>query len=222
MGKCKYPTWATNKVQSKVLNNNWGEEWQHKQQPGPTNQWSRIKLNTYNSNKKQPQLHRTGSHPIHKEQQKALKTCGKYGIQVHFKGNTTIKQLLMKPKDQDRKEKKSGIIYSYQCTNIACNEEYIGETSRTLGERCKEHLKQPSPIHVHIQQTGHTIEDNSFNIIGKEDRRQGRTTKESIYIRVNNPNLNQNIGKYNLSHIWDRVLFNTPGLKLGSSHQSSS
>ena len=24
MGKCKYPTWATNKVQSKVLNNNWG------------------------------------------------------------------------------------------------------------------------------------------------------------------------------------------------------
>ena len=49
--------------------------------------------------------------------------CGKYGIQVHFKGNTTIKQLLMKPKDQDPKEKKSGIIYSYQCTNIACNEE---------------------------------------------------------------------------------------------------
>ena len=27
--------------------------------------------------------------------------CGKYGIQVHFKGNTTIKQTLMKPKDQD-------------------------------------------------------------------------------------------------------------------------
>ena len=24
------------------------------------------------------------------------------------------------------------------------------------------------------------------------------------------------IGKYNLSHIWDRVLYNTPGLKLGS------
>ena len=25
MGKCKYPTWAINKVQSKVLNNNWGD-----------------------------------------------------------------------------------------------------------------------------------------------------------------------------------------------------
>ena len=44
--------------------------------------------------------------------------------------------------------------------------------------------------------------------------------KVSIYIRVNNPTLNQNIGKYNLSHIWDRVPFNTPGLKLGSSHET--
>ena len=80
-------------------------------------------------------------------------------------------------------------------------------------------LKQPSPIHVHIQQTGHNIVDNSFNIIGREDQGQARTIKESIYIRLNNPTLNQNIGKYNLSHIWHRVLFNTPGLKLGSSHQ---
>ena len=42
-------------------------------------------------------------------------TCGKYGIQVHFKGNTTIKQVLMKPKDQDPKDSKSGLIYSCQC-----------------------------------------------------------------------------------------------------------
>ena len=34
--------------------------------------------------------------------------CGKYGIKVHFKGNTTIIQVLMKPKDKDPKDKKSG------------------------------------------------------------------------------------------------------------------
>ena len=39
--------------------------------------------------------------------------CVKYGIKVHFKGNTTIKQVLMKPKDQDPKEKESSIIYSF-------------------------------------------------------------------------------------------------------------
>ena len=40
--------------------------------------------------------------------------------------------------------------------------------------------------------------------------------KEFIYIRVNNSTLNKNIGTFNLSHIWDRVLLNTPGLKLNS------
>ena len=79
--------------------------------------------------------------------------CGKYGIQVHFKGNQTIKQILMKPKDKDPEDSKSGVIYSYQCPHLDCDEEYIGEISRTLGERRKEHLKQPSPIHGHSQTT---------------------------------------------------------------------
>ena len=41
-----------------------------------------------------------------------------------------------------------------------------------------------------------------------------RYIKESIFIRVNNPTLNNNVGKFNLPHVWDRVLINTPGLKL--------
>ena len=96
-------------------------------------------------------------------------------------------------------------------------EEYIGETARTLGEKYKEHLKKPSPTYAHILQTGHNTTTNNFSIIGREDRDQTRTIKEAIYIRVNNPTLNRNVGKYNLSHLWDRVLFNTPGLKIGSS-----
>ena len=45
-----------------------------------------------------------------------------------------------------------------------------------------------------------------------------RLIKESIFIRVNNPTLNRNIGRFQLSHIWDRVLFGTPGIK--SSHST--
>ena len=71
--------------------------------------------------------------------------CGKYGIQVHFKGNTTIKQVLMKPKDQDPKDKKNMVIYSIQCNHIASDEEYIGETTRTIGERCKDTSSNPLP-----------------------------------------------------------------------------
>ena len=73
------------------------------------------------------------------------KICRKYGIQTHFKGNRNIKQLLVKPKDKDPMEKKSGAICLYQCGELTCDEEYIGETSRILGERYKEHLKEPSP-----------------------------------------------------------------------------
>ena len=123
----------------------------------------------------------------------------------------------MRPKDQDAKDSRSGIIYSYTCDDITCGEEYIGEKARSWGERYKEYLKQPSPIHVHILQTGHNTTSNNFSIIGREDRDQARTIREAIYIRVNNPTLNRNVGKYNLSHLWDRVLFNTPGLKISSS-----
>ena len=41
-----------------------------------------------------------------------------------------------------------------------------------------------------------------------------RNIKESIFIGVNNTTLNRNIDKFNLPHIWDRVLLNTPGLTL--------
>ena len=34
------------------------------------------------------------------------------------------------------------------------------------------------------------------------------------FIRVNNPTLNRSMGKYNLQHIWDGMLFNTPELRI--------
>ena len=41
-----------------------------------------------------------------------------------------------------------------------------------------------------------------------------RAITEEIYITVNNPTLNRNIGKYNLPHLWDRVLHSIPELKI--------
>ena len=90
------------------------------------------------------------------------------------------------------------------------DEEYIGETSRTFGERSKEHLKEPSPIYENSNISGHSTNHDNFTIIGREDHGLTRTIKKSIYIRVSNPTLNRNVGKYNLDHIWDRVLFSTP------------
>ena len=41
-----------------------------------------------------------------------------------------------------------------------------------------------------------------------------RTIKEAMFIRVNDSSFNRNIGKFQPSHIWNEVLFNTPDLHL--------
>ena len=157
----------------------------------------------------------TLSYPTHKVFVKSIKKIyGRYGIQIYFKGGRTIKNLLVSPKDKDPMVNQSGVIYWYQCDDLGCDDEYIRETSRTNGERYKEHLKAPSAIHHHSSQTGHPTNHNNFQIIGREGHNLARNIKESIYIRVSNPTLNNNIGKFNLSHIWDRVLLNTKGLTL--------
>ena len=123
--------------------------------------------------------------------------------------------MIVEPKDKDVMDRK-GAIYWYQCGKLICDEQYIGETSRTFGERYKEHLKEPSPIHAHNIQAGHSTNPDNFNIIGREDHGLARSIKESIYIGINNPTLNRKVGKYNLHHVWDRVLFNTPDLKINN------
>ena len=142
------------------------------------------------------------------------KACSEYGVQVYFKGGNTIKNLLMAPEDQNAIQKNSGVIYRYQCDRVECDEEYIAESSRTFGERFKEHLKAPSPICDHYNTTGHNVTIENFSIVGMEDQNLCRWIKETLYIRVNNWSLNKNIGKYHLHHIWDEVLHNTSELKL--------
>ena len=142
------------------------------------------------------------------------KICGRYGIHTHFKGSNTIRNLLVSPKDKDPMVSKNGAIYWFQCRNLSCDDEYIGETSGNFSERFKEHPKDLSPIHHHRNHTGHPTSQNNFQIIGREGHGLARNIKESVFIRVNNPTLNRNIGKFNLPHMWDRVWLNTPGLNL--------
>ena len=152
--------------------------------------------------------------PYYSGLSESIKNIGsKYGVEVYFKGGSTIKNLLMFPKDKDPIQKQSGVIYRYQCDRVDCDKEYIGESSRTFGERFKEHLKPP-PIYDHSNITGHNITIINFTIVGREDLNLMRTIKEVLYIRVNDPSLNRNVGKYHLPHVWDEVLLNTSELKL--------
>ena len=44
------------------------------------------------------------------------------------------------PKDKDTITKKSSVIYWFKGDKTECGDAYIGESSRTLGERYKEYL----------------------------------------------------------------------------------
>ena len=127
---------------------------------------------------------------------------------MYFKGGT-IKDLLVAPKHKDPITKKSGIIYRFKC-----DEEYIGESSRTFGQRFKEYLKPPSPIYYPFNTKGCTTTLENFSIGGREDQNLMRLIKEAIYIRVNSPSLSENKGKYHLPHIWNDVLFNISEFKI--------
>ena len=69
-------------------------------------------------------------------------------------------------------------------------------------------------IYDHFNTTGHNITIDNFSIVGREDQNLSRLINEKLYIRVNNPSLNENIGTYHLPHILDEVLLKTSELKL--------
>ena len=126
---CNYPMWALNRIKIKMnksAHNN-------KNKPRTTQQ----------NNTPKPYI----TVPYYRGLSESVKKrCSSYGIQVYFRGGTTIKNLLMDPKDPDPMMKKSGVIYSYKCGRVECNEEYIEESSRTFAERFKEHQKAPPHI----------------------------------------------------------------------------
>ena len=198
LGDCNYPRWAVNRVKMRMNN--------------PT-QRKKKKNDKHTQQQNTPKPYITV--PYYRGLSESVKKkCSNYGVQVYFRGGTTIKNLLVAPKDKDPMMKKSGVIYSYKCGRVDCDEEYIGESSWTFGERFKEHQKASSPIFDHHTITGHDISVEHFNIVGREENILKRAIKEALYIRVNNPSLNRNVGKYHLPHIWDEVLDNISELKL--------
>ena len=202
--RCKYPTWALNRIKSKL---------RAPHHPKESNKGTKQSTsNSSNSNKQRGYTVVPYTKGLSGE---SIKTVSrKHGIQVYFKGGKTIKGLLIAPKDKDPITKKSCVIYRFKCDRVECDEEYTGESSRTFGQRFKEHLKLPSQIYHHFNTTNHTTTLENVSTMEREDQNLMRLIKEAIYIRVNSPFLNKNIGKYHLPHIWDDILFNISELKI--------
>ena len=131
-----------------------------------------------------------------------------------FKAGETLASILVSPKEKDTITKKSSDIYSFNCGKLECEVGLYRGVIQKLGERCKEHLKQPSSIFEHQSTTSYIITVANFKIIGREGHNMAKGHKRG-YIHKNDQ-LYKNIGKYNLPCIWDKILLSIPELKISN------
>ena len=130
-------------------------------------------------------------------------------IQVCFKGQNTIKSMLMYPKDKINPSLKKDIVYQWSCTDPSCKSSYIGEICRSLRERVKEHSKEGknSAIYQHCITKGHPLPKvNQFKAIDQEKSQITREAKEAIHMRKADHELNRNVGKMVSPRIFDSIL----------------
>ena len=72
----------------------------------------------------------------------------------------------------------------------------------------------PSPTHHHSHSTGCPVSPECFTTVERESQGVTRNIKEAMYIHVYDPSLIRNLGKFQLPHIWDEALQDTPSLQL--------
>ena len=84
--------------------------------------------------------------------------------QSAFQGATVV-MMAFRDTDIQGQGQQTAEEWSYlplQVPHLNCPHAYIGESSRTFGDRIKEHLKIPSPMHQHSSTTGHPISPDLF------------------------------------------------------------
>ncbi len=137
------------------------------------------------------------------------------GIQTAMKPHTTIRNLLVHPKDKRDQRETSGVVYKIPCKN--CAKCYIGETGRNFGYRLDEHQKDvnevtkrkkytraerkvseteynKSALTDHAAQHNHLIDWEGTKFVDREAQDWPRRIRESIWIRKEQCPINRDEG----------------------------
>ena len=100
-----------------------------------------------------------------------------------------LKTILPSLKPPVEKLMKSGVVYNLTCPR--CSACYVGQTSRHLQTRFKEHLQRDGPIKTHLSQCGSTLTGTDVEIIQSTSRGEGfLLTLEALHIRERQPSIN--------------------------------
>ena len=142
-----------------------------------------------------------------------------------MKPHTTIRSLVVHPKDKLKTNQKAGVVYQIPCQQ--CEKSYIGETGRILKERITEHERDvrlnsksqftrsqrkqsegelnKSAITDHCNRQNHTIAWEKVKIVNQESNTTARRIKEAIAIKRTN-NMNRDEGTHFLSPIYHSII----------------
>ena len=128
----------------------------------------------------------------------------KTGFSAHAKPHTTIRSILVAPKDQDHPQDKCGVVYQLTCHD--CEASYIGETERALKQRLKGHQKDSSQVGHHMGYNKHKVDSQNIRIINRDSRWFQRGVREAIQIRCRSPTLNRDRGRHNLPSVYNTIV----------------
>ncbi|XP_060765135.1 uncharacterized protein LOC132873505 [Neoarius graeffei] len=207
---CQYPQWAISKGEEQVKNNK-----TQKKEKKQTNKQEHRGVVTL------PYIR-----GITERIQRAMR---KYNINTPVKPHTTLRQILVHPKDRIHPDNRCNTIYEIPCQ--LCNKTYIGETGRSFNTRKNEHkeceketatrqtrtIKEKaqqenykSAITDHCKRENHVMDWGNARVIRTEDNKHQRWIREAIEIRKRSPRtINRDKGAYMLSHTWSAILQGT-------------
>ena len=117
--------------------------------------------------------------------------------------------MLMHPKDKVDPSFKKDVVYQWSCTKPNCKSSYIGETTRSLCDHVKEHSKKESnsAIYQRCSTKSHPLPNiDQFKVINQEKSQIAPEAKEAIHICKLDPELNRNVSKMVIPHVFDSIL----------------
>ena len=130
----------------------------------------------------------------------ANRLCKPIDIKLVF---TTFKiKDLFSVKDAIPKGLRTRVVYKFSCAS--CNACYVGETSRHFSTRVREHLLSDGSSHVHkhllsSESCRASCSTDCFQILDYAATKYQVRLKESMHIKWEKPNLNQQVKHINLT-----------------------
>jgi len=121
-----------------------------------------------------------------------------YRICTAVRPHTTLRNMLVHPKDRISDEKKPEVVYEIPCKN--CEQVYVGETGRPLGARVKEHRNEvdsitgiftraektsaasicnKSAITDHVCNENHVIDWENAEVVDQKSDKAGRLIRQA-------------------------------------------